>query len=242
MKSQRDEKTDWHRLFLETSSKINPLTAQITILLILAAITIETNHIRIFLLLIVAFTISSVYSRKTLSILKFILLFTPLSMGLGIFYGLISGKSLLEAVFIMWMRIGTLVSISTLLYYCVDPWELADSLTRYLRFPRTLGYSIGIAFSVYQKMMRDLREAIDSLRSRKIIRSWLDYLLKIDKILYITVYIAYRRAEELEIVLEARSFDPYWRRERKRLKIKLKDYLTLIFTSLSTILVMFLVG
>lgn len=242
MKSQVNNDANWYRLFLETSSKINPVIAQVTILLILATITIETNLIRLLVILLIAFIISSIYSRKISSILKFIFLSTPLSIGLGIFYGLVGGRSLLEATFIMWMRIEALVSISTLLYYCVDPWELAESLKRYLKFPKTLAYSIGVAFSVYQKMMRDLREALDSLRSKKILKNWFDYLLKIDKILYVTVYIAYRRAEELEIVLEARAFDPYWREERRRLEIKLKDYLTIIFTSLSIILVMFIVS
>ncbi|MCS7125751.1 MAG: energy-coupling factor transporter transmembrane protein EcfT [Aigarchaeota archaeon] len=240
MRHLKHETSDQVRLFLESSSKINPIVAQAIALIVLTAISSESNLLKLFTILITSLTVSLIFSRKLMGTLRFMLFFTPFSIGLGLFYSFISGRSLIESIVIMWMKVGALISISTMLYYCVDPWELAGSLASYLKFPKTFAYTIGVAFSMYQKMLKDLKEGLDSLRSKRVIKNWLDYLIKLDKIFYVLLYAAYKRAEDMEIVLESRSFDPEKRRERKKIKIRLRDLVTLLAVSMTIIITMFI--
>lgn len=229
----RSEHVQLSKMFMEASSGMNPLAAQAAALIILTAAGAESSPLGLIVILATSIAVTSAYSRKPLDVLRFMLIFTPLGLGLGIFYGLVSGRSVIDAVAVMWMRISSLVSVSSLLYYCVDPWEMAGSLSGQMRLPRAFAYTLGIALTLYRRMLRDLAEILDSLRSRRIIAGWPDYILKVDKILYILVYTAYRRAEEMEAILASRSFDPERRRERKTPKMKARDVVTLFFLAFS---------
>jgi len=165
------------------------------------------------------------------------LIFTPFGLGLGVFYSIIGNKEILPALLTIILRVEILTTGSTILYYGIDPWELPQILINKLKIPPHVSYTIAIAFIMYQRLIKDLKEIIDSLRSKNIIRNQLDYIIRVHIMLYVLVYHAIRRAEEMEVALEARNFNPLIRRARKNLRIRSWGILLIALTFIIVIVV-----
>lgn len=225
------------KTFTEPSSKINPLIANIFLLIGVSIVSMESNIYLLSIMLLLSVLVSFLVSRKPLQILKIMLIVVPFALGLGVFYSIVGRSEIHTAILTILLRVEVLTTSSTILYYGVDPWELPLILTSKLRIPAHLSYTIALAFTLYQRLGRDFKEITESLKSKNIIRNQLDYLFKIHKILYVLVYHAVRRAEEMEIVLEARNFNPYTRKTRKNLTIKFWDILLIVVTVAALIVV-----
>jgi energy-coupling factor transporter transmembrane protein EcfT len=209
-----------HGIYTEPTSRINPLTANIFLLILVSAATIESRVCNLSIVLFLSILVSFTVSRKPIQILKIMLIVAPFGLGLGIFYSIIGNKEILTALLTILLRIEILTTSSTILYYGIDPWELPQILINKLKTPPHISYTIALAFIMYQRLIKDLKEIIDSLRSKNIIHNELDYIIRVHIILYILIYHAIRRAEEMEVALEARNFNPLTRNTRKNLRIR----------------------
>jgi len=226
-----------HGIFTEPTSRINPLIANIFLLILVSAATIEFRVYNLSILLILSILTSFIVSRKPIQILKIMLIVAPFGLGLGLFYSIIGNKEILAAIFTILLRIEILTTSSTILYYGIDPWELPQILSNKLKIPPHISYTIALAFIMYQRLINDLKEIIDSLRSKNIIRNELDYIIRLHIILYVLVYHAIRRAEEIEVALEARNFNPLTRKTRKNLRIKFWEILLIALTLIVVVVV-----
>jgi len=191
----------------------------------------------LFITLFLSILVSCIVSRKPIQTLKIMLIFTPFGLGLGVFYSIIGNKEILPALLTIILRVEILTTGSTILYYGIDPWELPQILINKLKIPPHVSYTIAIAFIMYQRLIKDLKEIIDSLRSKNIIRNQLDYIIRVHIMLYVLVYHAIRRAEEMEVALEARNFNPLIRRARKNLRIRSWGILLIALTFIIVIVV-----
>ncbi|MCL7388616.1 MAG: energy-coupling factor transporter transmembrane protein EcfT [Thaumarchaeota archaeon] len=223
-------------IYTEPTSRINPLIANIFLLILVSAATIESRVYNLSVILFLPILISFIVSRKPIQILKIMLIAAPFGLGLGIFYSIIGNKEILTALLTILLRIEILTTSSTILYYGVDPWELPPILINKFKTPPHISYTIALAFIMYQRLIKDLKEIIDSLRSKNIIRNELDYIIRVHVILYVLVYHAIRRAEEMEIALEARNFNPLTRNTRKNLRIRFWEILLIALTLIIIVL------
>ena len=231
MKTGEESFNDYsYSIYSEPASKINPLIANIFLLVLVSIATIEYEVYILSITLFLSILVSCIVSRKPIQILKIMLIFTPFGLGLGIFYSIIGNKEILPALLTIILRVEILTTGSTILYYGIDPWELPQILINKLKIPPHVSYTIAIAFIMYQRLIKDLKEIIDSLRSKNIIRNQLDYIIRVHIMLYVLVYHAIRRAEEMEVALEARNFNPLIRRARKNLRIRSWEILLITLT------------
>lgn len=238
MKTGEESFNDYsYSIYSEPASKINPLIANIFLLVLVSIATIEYEVYILSITLFLSILVSCIVSRKPIQILKIMLIFTPFGLGLGIFYSIIGNKEILPALLTIILRVEILTTGSTILYYGIDPWELPQILINKLKIPPHVSYTIAIAFIMYQRLIKDLKEIIDSLRSKNIIRNQLDYIIRVHIMLYVLVYHAIRRAEEMEVALEARNFNPLIRRTRKNLRIKSWEILLIALTFIIVIVV-----
>lgn len=221
--------------YAKPTSKINPLIANIFLLIVVSAATIEFDIYILSIILLLTILVSFMISGKPIQILKVMLIVVPFGLGLGIFYGLVGQEKIHTAILTIMMRVEILTTGSTILYYGVDPWELPPIMINKLKIPPHISYTIALAFTIYQRLIRDLREITESLKSKNIIRNQLDYIFRIHKILYVLIYHAARRAEEMEIVLEARNFNPLTRNTRKNLTIRFWEILLVVLTLIAFI-------
>ena len=226
-----------HDIYTEPTSRINPLIANIFLLILASAATTESKVYNLSIVLSLSVFISFIVSRKPIQILKIMLIVAPFGLGLGLFYTIIGNKEILTALLTILLRIEILTTSSTILYYGIDPWELPQILLNKLKTPSHISYTIALAFIMYQRLIKDLKEIIDSLRSKNIIRNELDYIIKVHIILYVLVYHAIRRAEEMEVALEARNFNPLTRKTRKNLRIKFWEILLIALTLIIVLVV-----
>mgnify|MGYP000473221719 FL=1 len=243
MKTGEESFNDYsYSIYSEPASKINPLIANIFLLVLVSIATIEYEVYILSITLFLSILVSCIVSRKPIQILKIMLIFTPFGLGLGIFYSIIGNKEILPALLTIILRVEILTTGSTILYYGIDPWELPQILINKLKIPPHVSYTIAIAFIMYQRLIKDLKEIIDSLRSKNIIRNQLDYIIRVHIMLYVLVYHAIRRAEEMEVALEARNFNPLIRRARKNLRIRSWEILLITLTIIIVIVLKVFVG
>lgn len=234
---ERDSKYNSYTTYSRPSSSINPLIANIFLLIIVSYVTIKSELVNLSVIFLISLIATVIFSKKPIQILKTMLIVTPFGIGLGLFYGIFGHKDLVIALPIIILRVEILVTASSILYYCVDPWELSSVLIDKMKFSPYFSYTIALAITVYQMLIRDLKEIIDSLRSKGIIHSQLEYIIKIHKILYMLVHDAARITEQIETTLEARNFNPTTRKTRKNLTIRLWEALLIIVTLATIILI-----
>ena len=243
MKTGEESFNDYsYSIYSEPASKINPLIANIFLLVLVSIATIEYEVYILSITLFLSILVSCIVSRKPIRILKIMLIFTPFGLGLGIFYSIIGNKEILPALLTIILRVEILTTGSTILYYGIDPWELPQILINKLKIPPHVSYTIAIAFIMYQRLIKDLKEIIDSLRSKNIIRNQLDYIIRVHIMLYVLIYHAIRRTEEMEVALEARNFNPLTRRARKNLRIRSWEILLITLTIIIVIVLKVFVG
>jgi len=217
-------------IYTKPTSKINPLIANIFLLIVVSAATIEPNIHILTVILLLTVLVTIMIALKPIQILKTMHIVVPFGLGLGVFYGLVGQEKMHTAILTIMMRVEILATGSAILYYGVDPWELPTILINKLKIQPYISYTIAIAFTMYLRLAIDLKEITESLKSKNIIRNHLDYILRIHKILYVLIYHAARRADELEIVLEARNFNPSTRSTRKNLTIRPSEILLIAVT------------
>lgn len=234
---ERNSNYDSYTVYTTPTSKINPLIANIFLLIVVSFATVESRLVNLLTVFLLSTVTSFILSRKIVQILKAMLIVTPFSIGLGLFYSIFGNIELMKALLTIMLRVQILTAASTILYYCIDPWELSSILIDKLRIPPYFSYTIALAIVMYQQLIKDLKQIIDSLKSKGIIRDQLDYVAKIHKILYILVYHAALRTEQVEITLQARNFDPSIRKTRKYLKIRFWEILFIITTIVIIVMV-----
>ncbi len=210
------EEVSWSR-----ASRIHPLASTIYLLILISTITIIHDWIDIAII----FTASSLMAFKvagTRRTVEFILIFLPMSIGLGLFAYIVAGAKSMGTMLLVFFRVEAAVSGTILYAYSSDPWELADTLRR-IGFPATISYTIALAYNMIQGMLRDLQEILQSLRSRRILKTPLHVIPHLPLISYILIQLAARKAEELQVALETRSFHPNRRRSWRNVKPNIID-------------------
>lgn len=234
---ERKSQCNIYTIYAAPTSKINPLIANIFLLIVVSFATVESRLFNLLPVFFLSTATSFVLSRKIVQILKTMLIVTPFSIGLGLFYSIFGNIEPMKALLTIMLRVQILTTASTILYYCIDPWELSSILIDKIRLPPYFSYTITLAIVMYQQLIKDLKQIIDSLKSKGLIRNQLDYIAKIHKILYILIYHAAVRTEQVEITLQARNFDPLIRKSRKYLKIRLWEILFIITTIVVIVMV-----
>ncbi len=234
---ERNSNYNSYPVYTAPTSKINPLIANIFLLIVVSFATVESRLINLLTVFSLSIAASFILSRKIVQILKTMLIVTPFGIGLGLFYSIFGNIEPMKALLTIMLRVEILTTASTILYYCIDPWELSSILIEKIKIPPYFSYTITLAIVMYQQLIKDLKQVIDSLKSKGIIRNQLDYVAKIHKILYILTYHAAVRTEQVETTLQARNFDPSIRKTRKYLKIRFWEILFIITTIMIIVIV-----
>ena len=203
------------------ASTLHPLASTAYLLILLSSITILYDWADVAVIFmassLMALRISS--PRRVLSSMAF---FLPMALGLGFFAYLVSGGRDVGMLLLVFFRVETAVAGSILYAYSSDPWEFADSLIK-VGVPVMVSYTVALAYNMLQGMLRDLQEILQSLKSRRIIPTWFHVVPRLPLLVQILIQVAARRAEELQIALEARRFDPYNRRSWRRVYMTFGD-------------------
>ncbi len=226
------EEVSWSR-----ASLLHPSSSTAYLLILISTITIMHDWIDIAII----FAISSTMASKVAGIrrtIEFLIIFLPMSVGLGLFAFIVSGAKNIGQLLLVLFRVETAVAGSVLYAYSSDSWELADTL-RKIGLPIIVAYTIALAYNMLQGMLRDLNEILQSLKSRGLIKTPLHVVPRLPLIFYILIQLAAKKAEDLQVALEARRFNPNSRRSSRKINVRMWDLAPPLVAFLSILLVSF---
>ena len=203
------------------ASLIHPMASTAYLLILISTITMIHDWIDTAII----FTASSIMASKVSGVrrvLGFLAAFLPMALGLGLFAYLVAGSGRIEVLLLVLFRVEAAVSGSILYAYSSDPWELADTLGR-IGLPVIIAYTMALAYNMLQGMLRDLQEILQSLRSRGLLKTPLHVVPRLPLISHILIQLAARKAEDMQVALEARRFNPHKRRSWRNIDLKMGD-------------------
>ncbi|MEM3755352.1 MAG: energy-coupling factor transporter transmembrane component T [Candidatus Bathyarchaeia archaeon] len=218
--------------------RINPIIKLIS-LLIFATSTILTFDIqKTFLLFIFSLMILLVLGKIPLKLYsKFLSITLPLILGFSIFHTIVRGnigerilsvgaisitKDGLIIGFIYGIRILIVLNSSIMFALTTEPKEFAYSLQNYLKAPYFFTYSLYIALLIFHHLTNILKESIQALKARYIIKSYIDYLKNIPILVTMLLAITSKLVEDLSISIELKGLVAY-NKLRVKSEVKIKD-------------------
>ncbi|MEM2897030.1 MAG: energy-coupling factor transporter transmembrane component T [Candidatus Bathyarchaeia archaeon] len=219
---------------------INPLIKLIS-LLILATLTIFTfDFQKTFFLLIFSLIILLVLGKIPLKLyLKFLLITLPLIIGFSLFHTVVRSKMGVQVLpigpisitkegliigFVYGMRIPVVLNTSIAFALTTEPKEFVYSIQHYLKAPYVFTYSLYAALLIFHHLTNILKESIQALKARHIIKSSIDYIKNTPVITTIVLAIISKLVDDLSISMELKGFMAYPKRKlRAKPRIKTSD-------------------
>jgi energy-coupling factor transport system permease protein len=217
---------------------INPLIKLVS-LLILATLTILTLNLqKTFLLFVFSLAILLVLGRIPLKLYsRFLSIALPLIIGFSFFHTIVRGnigmpilligpisitKEGLTIGFVYGMRILIVLNTSIAFALTTEPKEFVYNLQNYLKAPYFFTYSLYIALLIFHHLTNILKESIQALKARHIIRSPIDYIKNTPVITTIVLAITSKLVDDLSISIESKGLIVYPKKKpniKPRIKI-----------------------
>lgn len=226
---------------------INPLIKLIS-LLALATLTIFTfDFQKTFFLLVFSLMILLILGRIPLKLYsKFLLITLPFIIGFSFFHVIIRSKTgipflLLGFIpitkegltlgFVYGIRILIVLNASIAFALTTEPKEFVYNIQHYLKAPYVFTYSLYAALLIFHHLTNILKESIQALKARYILKSPIDYVKNISVITTIALATISKLIDDLSISMELKGFMVYPRRTlRINPRIKLIDICFLFMT------------
>lgn len=156
-----------------------------------------------------------ILTKSKLSLLKNYIIFIPLAFGLSWFNALISyirGEDPISIFIMVFMRIMALINFSAYFMLTIEPYELAENLSKIV--PSSIAYVFYISYSMFLKALKHYQEFYDAMRARYLIKSRLDNIKLFIPAVISTINYVYRNSDALSISMEVRGFSDkrvFWR-------------------------------